>query len=182
MAHPLHPPNHSHKHSSPTRRDFLSSLISAVVLTPWSLGQTKTQSAAEIAERFRKMSEDYEKDGLAAPFKGITTNGEIVPGLFEIRPSGVSTEPVQNAAERFIASLTPVQLARTMYPVDEVEWQKWMNQHFYARQGISFAEMTDAQREAAFGLMRASLSARGARVDAQHHAAERDAGGVGERP
>jgi len=107
------------------------------------------------------MSEEYEKEGLAVPFKGITTNGGPVPGLFEIRPSGVSTEPVRNAAEKFVASLTPVQLARTIYPVDDIEWRKWMNQHFYARQGVSFAEMTDQQRGAAFGLMRASLSAKG---------------------
>lgn len=106
------------------------------------------------------MSEEYENEGLA-PFKGITTNGDILPGLFEIKPTGVSTEPVRNAAERFIATLSPVQLSRTMYPVDDIEWRKWMNQHFYARQGVSFAEMTAAQREAAFGLMSASLSARG---------------------
>jgi hypothetical protein len=31
-----------------------------------------------------------------------------VPGLFEIKPSGVSTETVRTAAEAFIASLTPV--------------------------------------------------------------------------
>jgi Protein of unknown function (DUF3500) len=146
---------------APTRRHFLSSLISAAVLVPWAMGQTESPSSSDIAERFRKMSEDYEKEGLADPFKGITTNGQVVPGLFEIRPSGVSTEPVRNAAERFIATLTPIQLARTIYPVDDVEWRKWMNQHFYARQGVSFAEMTDAQREAAFGLMRASLSAKG---------------------
>jgi Protein of unknown function (DUF3500) len=42
-----------------------------------------------------------------------------------------------------------------------VEWRKWMNQSFYVRQGVSFLEMTAAQRELAFGLLRASLSARG---------------------
>ena len=36
-----------------------------------------------------------------------------------------------------------------------------MNQHFYTRQGVCFGDMTDAQREAAFALVRASLSARG---------------------
>ena len=36
-----------------------------------------------------------------------------------------------------------------------------MNQSFYVRQGVSFLEMTAAQRELAFGLLRASLSARG---------------------
>ena len=128
---------------------------------PWATGQQEAHSASEMAEQFRRMSEEYEKEGLAEPFKGITTSGDVMPGLFEIRPSGVSTEPVRNAAEKFIAALTSVQLARTMFPVDDVEWRKWMNQHFYARQGISFAEMTEAQRQAAFGLMRASLSAKG---------------------
>jgi len=164
VAHNLHHPHHTHTRpvaGMPTRRDFISSLVSTAVLVPWAFGQTETQSPSEIAERFRQMSEEYEKDGLAAPFKGITSNGEVVPGLFEIKSSGVSTEPVRNAAEAFIASLTPVQLARSIYTVDDVEWRKWMNQHFYARQGVCFAEMTAAQREAAFGLMRASLSAEG---------------------
>ena len=165
MAHKPHHHDHVHKHplsSGPTRRDFLSSLIGTAVLAPWVMGQQQeAQSPSEIAERFRRMSEDYEKEGLATPFKGITTSGEVMPGLFEIKPTGVSTEPVRNAAVAFIETLKPVQLARTMYPVDDVEWRKWMNQHFYARQGVSFADMTDRQREASFGLIRASLSSQG---------------------
>jgi len=160
---PHHHDHHHHHHHSigPTRRDFLSSLICTAVIAPWAVGQQQAQTPSDIAERFRRMSEDYEKEGLAAPFKGITTSGDVMPGLFEIKPTGVSAEPVRNAAIAFIQSLTPVQLARTIYPVDDVEWRKWMNQHFYARQGVSFADMTDRQREAAFGLMRASLSTQG---------------------
>ena len=159
LQHPGHKYNHSH--GSRTRRDFLSTLLSAAVLAPWAFSQSEKQTPAEMAETFRRMSEDYEREGLASPFLGITTNHEVLPGLFEIKPTGVSTEPVRNAAERFIASLTNDQLARTMFPVDDVEWRKWMNQHFYVRQGISFAEMTDAQRDAAFGLMKVSLSTKG---------------------
>ena len=48
-----------------------------------------------------------------------------------------------------------------MFAVDDPEWRKWMNQDFYVRQGVSFLEMTEAQREAAIGLLRASLSAKG---------------------
>ena len=44
------------------------------------------------------------------------------------------------------------------------EWRKWMNQHFYVRQGVGFAEMSEAQRGAAIGLLRASLSAKGLRT------------------
>jgi Protein of unknown function (DUF3500) len=160
--HSGHVHTHTHSHSKldlATRREFISSLISAVVFVPWAFGQEQT--ASDMAERFRQMSEKYELEGLAAPFKGITTNGDVLPGLFQVAPTGVSTEPVRIAAEKFIGSLTNVQLARTMFPVDDVKWRKWMNQHFYVRQGISFQEMTEAQREAAFGLMRASLSARG---------------------
>jgi hypothetical protein len=160
LAGKLHHDHHAHA-PIPTRRDVLSFLISAAVLSPWATGQQEDQSSSEIAERFRRMSEDYEKEGLAEPFKGITTNGDVVPGLFEIKPTGVSTAAVRSAAERFIGTLDPVQLARSIYPVDDVEWRKWMNQHFYTRQGVCFAEMTEAQRDAAFALIRASLSAKG---------------------
>jgi hypothetical protein len=36
-----------------------------------------------------------------------------------------------------------------------------MNQSFYVRSGVSFLEMNDAQREAAFAMLRAALSAKG---------------------
>src|ERR1700679_2811612 len=108
--HPLHPIHthpatqpHTHSHH-PTRRHFLVFLSAAALLGPWAFQQE--QSAADTAERFRQMSEDFERKGLADPFKGITANGEVLPGIFEIAPTAVSTEPVRNAAEKFIASLT----------------------------------------------------------------------------
>ena len=119
------------------------------------------QPAETQEERFQRMSLEAEARGLAEPFKGITTNGTIRPGLFAIRSTGVSTEPVRKAAARFLAALSPEQRHKTVFPVDDVEWRKWMNQDFYVRQGVGFLEMSDAQREAAFGLMRASLSAKG---------------------
>jgi hypothetical protein len=156
----LHHPGHTHSEpDGASRRAFLSSLISAFVFLPLAHGQEKTPVG--MAEQFRQMSEEYEKEGLAAPFRGITTNNDALPGLFQISPSGVSTEPVRNAAEKFIASLNNVQLAKTMFPVDDIQWRKWMNQHFYVRQGVSMQEMTATQRDLAFGLMRASLSTRG---------------------
>src|SRR5262244_2238858 len=119
------------------------------------------QPQGDRAERFQRMSKDAESRGLAEPFKGVTTDGNIVPGLFPISSTGVSTEPVRKAAGAFLASLTEEQRAKTTFPVDDPEWRKWMNQHFYVRQGVSFKEMTEAQRNAAFGLLSASLSARG---------------------
>lgn len=95
------------------------------------------------------------------PFKGITTGGEIAPGLFSIRSTGVSTKPVKDAAERFIAALSAEQKAKTMFAQDADEWRRWNNVHRAAREGVSFKEMTEAQRQAAYALLGASLSARG---------------------
>ena len=119
--------------------------------------ETNEQRAA----RFRQMSVEAETKGLAEAFRGITTNGSIEPGLFAIRSTGVSTAPVQTAAEQFLQTLTEPQRAKSSFAVDDVEWRKWMNQDYYVRQGVSFLEMTGAQRDAAFALMRQGLSARG---------------------
>ncbi len=112
-------------------------------------------------EELLRLSIAAETPGLAAPFTGIATSGGVERGLFAVRSTGVSTAAVATAAETFLAGLTPEQRKRTVYPIDDPEWRKWMNQSFYVRQGVSFLEMTPAQRELAFGLLRAALSARG---------------------
>ena len=158
--HPEHTHSHSHPHS-PNRREFLASLIAAGILSPYGFAQERTDSPAVMAARFRQLSEEAEQQGLAAPYRGIFTDDDPLPGLFHISPTGVSTEPVRNAAEKFISTLNNVQLARTLFNVEDVQWRKWMNQHFYVRAGVSLQEMTETQRDAAFGLLHASLSARG---------------------
>jgi hypothetical protein len=105
-----------------------------------------------------------EAQALAEAFRGITTNGSIQPDLFPLHSTGVSTGPVKDAAVAFLRTLTPEQRAKTTFPVDDPEWRKWMNIHRYARQGVSFLEMSEAQRAAAFELLRASLSARGLKL------------------
>ena len=125
---------------------------------------TVALSQANRTERFKGMSEQAEKKGLAEPFKGVTTDGTVKPGLFPIKSTGVSTEPVVKAANALLASLSTEQRAKTKFAIDDDEWRKWMNQHFYIRQGVSFKEMTDNQRELAISLMRASLSAKGLKL------------------
>ena len=95
------------------------------------------------------------------PFKGVTTDGTVVPGLFAIRSTGVSTAPVKDAADRFLATLTAEQRGKTMFEADADEWRIWNNVHRAPREGVSFKEMSAAQREAAFAMLGAGLSARG---------------------
>jgi hypothetical protein len=120
--------------------------------------------AQDVSERARNMSRQAEIKGLADPFKGVTTNGEIERGLYGVRSTGVSTDPVRQAAVAFLGALSDEQRKRTEFAVDDPEWRKWMNQSFYIRQGVSFEEMSEPQREAALTLLRASLSARGVKL------------------
>ncbi len=98
------------------------------------------------------------------PFRGIVAGGKLEKGLFPIQSTGVSTAATKQAAEAFLDCLTDEQRARTEFPVDDLEWRKWDNRHFYKRQGIGFDEMTEEQRKLAFGLMQASLSAKGLKL------------------
>ena len=98
---------------------------------------------------------------LGVPYRGVTTDGNVLSDLFSIRASGVSTAPVKGAAEEFLGGLTKEQHAKTVYAVDDIEWRRWDNVHRAPRQGVRFGEMNEAQRELAYGLLRASLSAKG---------------------
>jgi hypothetical protein len=116
---------------------------------------------AEYAERSRRVSAQMESRGLADAFVGVTTAGKTEEGLFPIRSDGVDTAPAVRAATAFLDALLPGQREQTQFGVDDAEWRKWGNQHIYRRQGTSFAEMTAAQRDAAWRMLDASLSARG---------------------
>jgi hypothetical protein len=141
-------------------RNFAFVVLVAAAVLPLQLS-SQTSPPRRSPEQLQRLSAAAEKAGLAEPFKGITTNGEIEPGLFGIRSTGVSTAPVREAAERFLAGLTQPQRDKTLFAIDDPEWRKWMNQSFYVRQGVSFLEMNERQRDLAFALLRASLSAKG---------------------
>lgn len=110
-------------------------------------------SGGPFAERARA--------ALAEPFVGLTTDGEPEPGLFDIESTGVSTEPVRRAALALLDALTAAQRERMSFAVDDQEWRNWANIHRFPREGVSLEEMTAAQREAAYDLLRSGLSAKG---------------------
>ncbi len=139
------------------RFSILCAVICIGLLTMFAADRTGlTQSGV-----FSRPLPEQDVKRLNEPFTGVTTDGKVVPGLFPIKSTGVSTRPVKIAAENFIRSLNDEQKKRTLYPVDDQEWRKWDNRHFAPRQGMGFEEMTEAQRELAFALFRSGLSAKG---------------------
>jgi hypothetical protein len=108
---------------------------------------------------------NYVEKSLAAaaePFKGITSDGNVIPGLFGIQKTGVSTRSIREAAETFLGSLTAEQRRKTVFSIDTDQWRTWSNIHpTLMRHGKPLFEMNDLQRDHAFALLRESLSERG---------------------
>ncbi len=102
-----------------------------------------------------------ENIALREPYTGITTDGSVMKGLFPIRKTGVDITPVLLAAQAFITSLDKDQQDKLQFDVEDSEWRRWANIHISTRQGVGLGEMTPPQREAATGLLAASLSPRG---------------------
>lgn len=140
-----------------TARVFVS-ILCLVVVTLICSGIAKLQNASPPPGNQRP---DPSIQGVATPFLGVTTDGKVRDGVFKIKATGVSTAPVRKAADAFLAGLSEAQRSKTRFATDDLEWRKWDNRHFPPRQGVSFKEMTEAQRVLAFDLFRASLSIKG---------------------
>jgi hypothetical protein len=140
---------------------LLMLVVVCLVFQSTALSQPPKAPPRRPPAELLRLSLAAETPGLAVPFTGLTRRGEVEPGLFPIRSTGVSTKPVRDTADRFLAGLTEPQRVKTLYDVDDPEWRKWMNQSFYVRQGVSFKEMTEQQRKLAFALLRSGLSAKG---------------------
>jgi hypothetical protein len=112
-----------------------------------------------VKEHFAKM----EADALKEPYVGIFTEKRDSTDLFQIRSTGVSTLPIQKAAENFLNGLSPSQQQSTTFDINDEEWRKWCNvdNGIYDRQGVSIKELTAIQKKNAFKLIQESLSAKG---------------------
>lgn len=105
-------------------------------------------------------------EAMGEEFQGLRTSDGLVQGLFPIQQTGISTAPLAEAGNAFLAMLSDAQLSRTQFPIDDPEWRNWSNVDvgIFARHGVSLEEMTEAQKEVAWNLLRVSLSARGLRT------------------
>jgi len=105
---------------------------------------------------------DRGKAEMAKPFTGITATGEAARGLFPIEKTGHSLHSVVEAAQTFLRALSAEQRMAASFDLETGPWQAWHNMHvFMIRHGASLNDMTEAQRDAALGILRASLSAAG---------------------
>lgn len=96
------------------------------------------------------------------PLIGVTTDGNIRRGLFPLRSTGVSTAPILDAAQGFLATLDAKQRAKVVLDLEANEQRLWFNIHpNFFRHGLILEDLDTTQRKAALRLMETTLSARG---------------------
>lgn len=99
---------------------------------------------------------------LSTPFKGVTTEGHIVPGLFELRPESAPTREILGAALALLSRLSPEQKKKVCLPIDSRERQLWQNSIVrYEDFGLQLDEAPRILQAAAMAVVKASLSATG---------------------
>ncbi len=116
---------------------------------------------AVIPDRGPKERAGVEKY-LSTPFKGITTDGNVIPGLFALRSESAPTREILQAALALLAQLSPEQKEVVCLPLESRERELWQNSIArYERFGLRLDEAPEDLRRAAMAVVRASLSAAG---------------------
>ena len=99
---------------------------------------------------------------LAEEFLGVTTDGRVIPGIYQLRKTGLSIDPIKHAANTFLASLSAEQNDAASFDVDSIAWRQWSNIHpFLMRHGAFLDSLMPTQRDNAMTLLKESLSPKG---------------------
>lgn len=96
------------------------------------------------------------------PFRGITTDGHCLQGLFRLGEHGAPTRAMFDAATALMSVLSPQERKALLLPIDDRQWRRWNNTEMYLYPyGLRLDEVSPNTRDHLLGLMRASLSAPG---------------------
>ena len=93
----------------------------------------------------------------------------VAVALLAVGAAGVATQSqrsassMQTAASKFLASLTPEQRQRATFAFEGTERLRWnfIPTENFPRNGLLIKDMTEAQRAAAYDVLKTGLSARG---------------------
>ena len=111
--------------------------------------------AHQLFDRWRDLYEHTE-------FKGITTQGECVPGLFTLQDEQAPVQASIQAVEHLLQGLTPEQTAIVQHAHDARQWHAWMNPEVYMmRFGLRLDELQAQTQDDILAVLRASLSPQG---------------------
>ncbi|EMD01063.1 hypothetical protein BAUCODRAFT_194362 [Baudoinia panamericana UAMH 10762] len=121
------------------------------------------EQALERVPPLAKMVGMWEKL-IQEPFKGVTVDGNVRPGLFEKTDDGTDTDAIVSAAEAIVAALTSQQRAQVVLPLNARERRMWQNTHLYfpmSRLGIRLDEASGELQTLVLKLLASAMSPEG---------------------
>ena len=144
--------------SRPDYRPYLPSPAQSKIAGPTARAHAQARTASP---RAKELFGGWDKL-FREPFKGVTTDGTVVPGLYALAPNGAPMAAMIAAANALIARLSPDERKASCFPVESEIWRKWQNTELYVEDyGLRLESVSDAVRDGAMDVVRASLSAKG---------------------
>lgn len=130
----------------------------------------KKQNAYEYAEAFQKNHQPpwlYNLTQawaqlLEEPYKGVTTDGNIIPDLFPVQDEGIPVEKIVDSVEKVLKQLTPEQRTKVTYPLNAKEWRAWSNPEFLLRPfGVRLEDIDEKIALSILSVLETTLSPEG---------------------
>ncbi|KAI3572681.1 hypothetical protein IWW34DRAFT_811043 [Fusarium oxysporum f. sp. albedinis] len=96
------------------------------------------------------------------PYRGISTDGHIRDGLFELQDGDVPIEAIASTANAVLDVMPDNQRQRTCYHIDSPEWRSWSNPEFLlSGKGIRLDETTPELRQGILRVLELTLCPEG---------------------
>jgi Protein of unknown function (DUF3500) len=117
-------------------------------------GRLKNPRAQELFGTWAKLG--------AAPFAGLTTDGDVQAGLFSLAAEDAPTPAMVAAVNDLLRQLSPEQRRATRFPVDSQLWRHWQNTELYVEHhGLRLDEVGQPVQAAVMEVVRSGLSQKG---------------------
>lgn len=128
------------------------------------------QNYREYAEEFKQSARPpwihalwtYWRELFKEPYKGISTDGKIIPDLFPIQDEGMPIEEITDAANQLLLLLNENQKQTLSYHIDSPEWRTWSNPEFLlSDKGLRLEDVSPQIRDAILKVLQSTLSPEG---------------------
>ncbi|RDW88383.1 hypothetical protein BP6252_00415 [Coleophoma cylindrospora] len=96
------------------------------------------------------------------PYKGVTSDGTVIPGLYKIQDEGVPIEEIKAAVEKVLSKLNQTQKDKLQYPINAKEWRAWSNPEMLLRNfGIRLEDVPEDVTLAVLDVLKTTFSPEG---------------------
>lgn len=147
--------------SSKNFRDYLLALDSPRIVNARGLDPFE-YARPIIASAKAKSLIDTWKTLYQEPFKGVTADGRVEGGLFQLADEGHDIQRAVIAARRLLTRLNEGERQAMQYSLDAHEWRDWYNPEFPMNaNGVRLDYLSPSARDAVMDVLRASLSDEG---------------------